>query len=315
MTVAEKTQKIKQFAKKLGFDDVGIVKAVFLEDEKERLLSWLKKNYHADMGYMERNVEKRLDPRLLVENAKSIIVLLRNYYPQKKQDTTKSYKIAKYAYGQDYHDVIKKYLWQLYDYINTEIEPITGRVFVDSAPVMERTWARRAGLGWIGKNSLLITKKGSFFFISELIIDLELDYETPTYKEYCGKCTRCIDACPPKAIVAPRVVDSAKCISYQTIENKGEVDKNLTGMLDDWIYGCDICQDVCPWNRYAQASDVEEFKITEMLHEMSKEDWQNLSKLTFDNIFRKSAVKRAKYSGLVRNIKFVNKKENEKNED
>ncbi len=317
MTITEKTQKIKQFAKKIGFDDIGIVKAIFLEEEKERLLSWLENNYHANMGYMERNVEKRLDPRLLVENAKSVIVLLRNYYPEKKQQHKDSYKISKYAYGQDYHNVIKKYLWQLYDYINTEIEPITGRVFVDSAPIMERTWAKRAGLGWIGKNSLLITKRGSFFFISELIIDLELDYENVSYREYCGKCTRCVDACPTNAIVKPYVVDAVKCISYQTIENKGELDKNLTGMFDDWIYGCDICQDVCPWNRYAKESDVDEFKITSLLNEMNKEDWENISKTTFDNIFRKSAVKRTKYSGLVRNINFVNKKENEndKNEE
>lgn len=304
-----KSEKIKDFAKKIGFDDVGIVKAHFLIEEKEYLLSWLKNEYHADMQYMAKNIEKRLDPRLLVENAKSIIVLLKNYYPQEKQ-IVDSYKISKYAYNLDYHDVIKNDLLKLYDFINNEIEPINGRMFVDSAPVLERVWAKKAGLGWIGKNSLLITKKGSFFFIAELILDIELEYETKDYKNFCGTCTKCIDSCPTNAIVEPFVIDSKKCISYQTIENKNEIDENLKGKFEDWIYGCDICQDVCPWNKFVEPSNSEAFKIASMLKEMNKNNWENLTKEKYDNIFMKTAVKRTKYSGLMRNIKFVKENEN-----
>lgn len=291
----------------MGFDEIGIVKADFLAEEKARYIEWLNKGYNADMQYMARNIDKRLDPRLLVENAKSVIVVLKNYYPKTKQ-IENTFKISKYSLGQDYHKVLKDDLYKLYNYINTEIEPISGRVFVDSAPVLERTWAKKAGLGWIGKNSLLITKKGSFFFIGIIIIDIELEYEKPDYKSFCGKCTRCIDACPTNAIVEPYVVNAQKCISYQTIENKKEIDEDLKNKFKDWIFGCDICQDICPWNRYAEYSDVDVFKISDLIKNKTKEDWVKLTKEEFNNIFKNSPVKRTKYKGLMRNINFVKNK-------
>lgn len=302
----EKNTKIKQYAKELGFDNVGIVKAEFLFDEKDNLNNWLKKGYNAKMSFMNRNIDKRLNPRLLVENAKSVIVLLKNYFTENQQ-IKDTYKISKFAYSSDYHDIIKKDLQQLFNFINDEIQPISGRFFVDSAPVLEGAWAKKAGLGWIGKNSLLLTKKGSFFFIAELIIDLELDYEVVDYKSFCGTCTKCIDSCPTNAIVAPYTVDANKCISYQTIENKEEIDILLKNKFEDWIFGCDICQDICPWNKKSEFTENEHFKISDLLKNMSKNDWETLTKESFNNIFTNSAVKRTKYEGLMRNINFVSK--------
>ena len=298
----EKSIKIKQLAKKVGFDDVGIVKADFLKEQENYVRNWLNNSYNAEMDYMANNFEKRLNPSLLVEGAKSVIIVLKNYLPENRQ-INNTYKISKYAYSTDYHQVIKRKLSELFDLINNEIEPVSGRFFVDSAPVLERALAQKAGLGWIGKNSLLLTKKGSFFFIGELIIDLELNYDYTQISSYCGTCTKCIDACPTRAIIEPNVVDARKCISYQTIENKNNIDISLKGKFNDYIFGCDICQDVCPWNNKSETNN--EFNGSDFLLKMTKNDWKNLTKEKFDTIFNKSAVKRTKYSGLMRNINFV----------
>ncbi|MBN2894025.1 MAG: tRNA epoxyqueuosine(34) reductase QueG [Bacteroidales bacterium] len=307
MNITEKSKKIKEFANEIGFDNVGIVKADFLNDEKENLANWLNNGYNADMQYLENNFDKRLDPRLLVENAKSVIVVIKNYFPENQQ-LEDTFKVSKYSYNDDYHTVIKNNLHKLFNFINTEIQPVKGRIFVDSAPVLEKAWAKKAGLGWIGKNSLLLTKKGSFFFIGEIVIDIELDYEVIDYKSFCGNCIKCIDACPTNAIVKPYIVDSNKCISYQTIENKGEIDISLKGKFENWIFGCDICQDVCPWNKFSEPTSNQQFKISDLLQNMSKKDWKNLTVDEFNNIFKGSAVKRTKYEGLMRNINFAEQK-------
>ncbi|MDX1315836.1 MAG: tRNA epoxyqueuosine(34) reductase QueG, partial [Eudoraea sp.] len=247
----EHTQLIKAEAKRLGFLSCGISKADFLEEEAPRLERWLKKNMHGEMHYMENHFDKRLDPRLLVEDAKSVISVLLNYYPEKTQDEG-TYKISRYAYGQDYHHVIKARLRQLMEFIEENIGEVSGRAFVDSAPVLDKAWAAKSGLGWIGKNSNLLTQQvGSYYFIGELIVDLELDYDNPT-TDHCGSCTACLDACPTQAIVEPYVVDGSKCISYFTIELKNEIPNDVKGKFDDWIFGCDICQEVCPWNRFSK---------------------------------------------------------------
>ncbi len=298
---------IKKYAIQIGFDDLGIVKADFLDSEKKYFLDWLDKGYNAEMGYMSRNIEKRLDPRLLVENAKSIIVVIKNYYPQNLQNTD-TYKISKYAYNQDYHIVIKNDLTKLFEFINQNVTKIKGRIFVDSAPVLERAWAKKTGLGWIGKNSMLITKKGSFFFIGVIISDLETEYKPLEMDSYCGNCTKCIDACPTNAIVEPFVIDSNKCISYQTIENKGEIELNLKDKFNDFIFGCDICQDVCPWNTKQNPTNDKRFSLKDEIKILDKKTWEKLNKETFDNIFVNSAVKRTKFDKIVRNIKFVSNK-------
>ncbi|MEA3450982.1 MAG: tRNA epoxyqueuosine(34) reductase QueG [Bacteroidota bacterium] len=301
MTKKEKSEKIKKRALELGFDKVGIVKAELLQNEKENFDVWLKNNFNAEMNYMERNVEKRLNPTLLVEKSKSIIIVLKNYFPSQKQ-VDDTFKISKYAFGNDYHDVLKADLHKLFTFINNEIEFVNGRIFVDSAPVLEKKWAQKANLGWIGKNSLLLTKKGSFFFIAEIILDIELDYNEPEFNDYCGSCTNCIDACPTKAIVEPYVVNSNLCISYLTIEKKGEFENNFELNFEDYIFGCDICQDVCPWNKKAVPHDEELFEPHFLLTQLKKTDWKKLTKETFDTIFKHSAVKRTKYNGLMRNI-------------
>lgn len=281
----------------------GISRAEFLEQEAPRLEKWLNENRHGQMSYMENHFDKRLDPRLLVDGAKSVISLLLNYYPTEQQNPN-SYKISKYAYGEDYHFVIKEKLNALLQFIQQEIGEVNGRVFVDSAPVLDKAWAAKSGLGWVGKNSNLITQKvGSFYFIAELIVDLELTYDTPT-TDHCGTCTACIDACPTEAIVAPYVVDGSKCISYFTIELKENLPEEMKGKFNDWMFGCDVCQDVCPWNKFATPHQEPLFHPKPELLDFTKRDWEELTQETFHKVFKNSAVKRTKFEGLTRNISF-----------
>jgi epoxyqueuosine reductase len=305
LSPASSARLIKQLARELGFSYCGLSKAEFLEEEAPRLEEWLRRGYHGKMKYMENHFDKRLDPRLLVPGAKSVVSLIYNYYPQKDLAQNDNFKIAKYAYGEDYHFVIKEKLHELLFRLQEKAGQINGRVFVDSAPVMERTWARRAGIGWVGKNSLLLNRSmGSFFFLAELIIDLELEYDGPI-KDYCGTCTACMDACPTNAIPQPYVVDGSKCISYFTIELKEEIPEDVKGKFENWIFGCDICQDVCPWNRFAQPHREPRFTPHPELEHLQRQDWIELTEEVFKKIFRKSAVKRTGFKGLKRNIKFV----------
>ena len=306
--LAKNTDLIKQKAQELGFFYCGISKAEFLEEEAPRLEAWLNQQRHGKMSYMENHFDKRLDPRLLVDGAKSVISLLLNYYTEEKQSDATAPKISKYAYGEDYHVVIKEKLRQLMQFIETEIGEVSGRVFVDSAPVMDKAWAKKSGLGWIGKNSNLIhPKSGSFFFIAELIIDLELEADGPI-KDYCGTCTKCIDACPTDAIIEPYVVDGSKCISYLTIELKDALlPTEFKGKMDNWAFGCDICQDVCPWNRFSLLHNEPRFNPSQNLLQLSKSDWQDLSEEVFSELFKLSAIKRTKFDGLKRNIAFLSK--------
>jgi len=298
------TKLIKEESKRLGFLSCGISKAEFLEAEAPRLEKWLNANMHGEMRYMENHFDKRLDPTKLVDGSKSVVSLLLNYFPSQTQNT-ESYKLSKYAYGTDYHFVIKDKLKQLLQFIQDEIGEVSGRAFVDSAPVLDKAWAAKSGLGWIGKHSNLLTQKvGSFYFIAELIIDLELDYDTPT-TDHCGSCTACIDACPTEAIVKPYVVDGSKCISYLTIELKDNIPSDFKNKTDDWMFGCDVCQDVCPWNRFSKPHNEPLFNPHPELLEMTKKDWDEITEDTFKKVFKKSAVKRTKYSGLTRNIKFL----------
>jgi epoxyqueuosine reductase len=305
MNTAQNTLKIKAEARRLGFDYCGISKAEFLEEEAPRLESWLNQNMHGQMSYMQNYFDKRLDPRILVPGAKSVISMLLNYYPSEKQQDDTSPKISKYAYGTDYHFVIKEKLNQLLEFIRDEIGEIGGRAFVDSAPVMDKAWAKKSGLGWIGKHSNLINKQsGSFFFIAELIIDLDLEYDGPI-KDYCGTCTKCIDACPTDAIVSPNVVDGSKCISYFTIELKESIPSDVKGKFNNWMFGCDICQDVCPWNRFSKPHKEPHFKPNTELLGFTKSDWDEITEETFKRVFKNSAVKRTKFEGLKRNIDFL----------
>lgn len=298
------TQLIKTEAKRLGFLSCGISKAAFLEEEAPRLETWLNKNMNGEMQYMENHFDKRLDPTKLVEGSKSVISLLLNYYPEDKQKEG-TYKVSKYAYGQDYHHIIKSKLRQLQEFITTEIGEVDGRAFVDSAPVLDKAWAAKSGLGWIGKHSNLLTQKvGSFYFIAELIVDLELDYDHPI-TDHCGSCTACIDACPTQAIIEDRVVDGSKCISYFTIELKNGIPAEFQGKFDDWMFGCDVCQDVCPWNRFSRAHNEPLFNPHPDLLSNDKKDWEEITLEVFNTIFKKSAVKRTKFSGLKRNIQFL----------
>lgn len=298
------TQIIKAEASRLGFLSCGVSKAEFLEEEAPRLEEYLQKQRHGKMSFLEHYFDKRLDPTKLVEGSKSVISLLLNYYPEEKQRED-SYKISKYAYGTDYHFVIKDKLKGLLQFMQEEIGEVEGRAFVDSAPVMDKAWAAKSGLGWVGKHTLLLSKqKGSFFFVAELIVDLELDYDAPVF-DHCGSCTACIDACPTQAIVEPYKVDGSKCISYFTIELKEELPQEMKGKFDDWAFGCDICQDVCPWNRFSQPHNEPLFHPHPELLSMSKKDWEEITEETFRKVFKKSAVKRTKFSGLTRNIKFL----------
>ncbi|MBN2635202.1 MAG: tRNA epoxyqueuosine(34) reductase QueG [Prolixibacteraceae bacterium] len=298
---------IKSKAKSLGLLDCVILPVEFLSMEKEHFQQWISRDFHGEMKYMERNVEKRLNPALLFENAKTIVVVLQNYYPPKTPIDSTAPILSKYAYGVDYHFILKEKLKLLLEFIQTEIQPCNGRPFVDSAPVLERAWAKKAGLGWIGKNSNLISvEHGSFFFIGELILDVELPYDKPKLvADHCGKCTRCIDACPTKAIVADRVIDARKCISYQTIELKGELDSELKGKFENRVFGCDICQDVCPWNLKSEPHKEPGFLPSEKLLQLTRNDWMGMEKPLFNELFRKSAVKRTGFEGLKRNLKFI----------
>ena len=294
-------------AQEAGFSFCGISKAEFLEEEAPRFEAWLKRGYQGSMSYLENHFDKRLDPTLLIPGAKSVVSLVYNYFPDKDLSHNKSdnLKIAKYAYGDDYHYVIKDKLKILLLKIQEEVGDVTGRAFVDSAPVHERAWAKKSGLGWIGKNSLLLNKSmGSFFFLAELILDLELEYDGPV-KDYCGTCTACMDACPTEAIPQPYVVDGSKCISYFTIELKEEIPDEVSGKFENWIFGCDICQDVCPWNRFALPHKEKRFEPHPELSQMKPQDWKEITHEVFERLFTHSAVKRTKLEGLKRNISFV----------
>ncbi len=297
---------IKTEAKNLGFMFCGIAKAEFLEQEAPRLEDWLKKGMHGEMQYMENHFDKRLDPRLLVDGAKSVISLGLNYYTNSDQQDPLAPKISRYAYGIDYHQVIKDKLKHLLNTINEKIGEVGGRAFVDSAPVLDRAWAKKAGMGWIGKNGNLINKKaGSFFFLAELIIDLELEYDIEPTADHCGSCTRCIDACPTDAIVGPYIVDGSRCISYLTIELKNEIPAEFKGKMDNWMFGCDICQDVCPWNKFSVLHNEPSFTPHTELLGMKQTDWEDITHETFQKVFKNSAVKRTKFDGLKRNIEFL----------
>ena len=298
------TQFIKTEAQRLGFFSCGIAKAGFLEEEAPRLEKWLKQNQHGTMTFMEDHFDKRLDPTLLVPDSKSVISLVMNYYPAEVQNQD-SYKISKYAYGKDYHNVIKRKVVKLLKAIKREIGEVSGRAFIDIAPIMDKAWAAKSGLGWIGKNSNLITRQvGSYYFIAELIIDLELQYDNPT-TDHCGTCTACIDACPTQAIVQPYVVDGSKCISYFTIELKGNMPQEMKGKMDDWIFGCDVCQDVCPWNKFAKPHSEPAFNPYPELLAYSKKEWEEITAETFTKVFTNSPLKRTQIEGLKRNINFI----------
>ncbi|MBK7387714.1 MAG: tRNA epoxyqueuosine(34) reductase QueG [Bacteroidia bacterium] len=299
------TSLIKSEAKRLGFSHTGISSACFLEQEAPRLEKWLKNNMHGNMSYMERNFDKRLDPRLLVDGAKSVVSFVLNYFPEAKQIDPEAPKISRYAYGKDYHQVIKEKLFQLLNFIRENIGEVNGRAFVDSAPVLDKAWAQKSGLGWIGKNSNLINpKNGSYFFIAELILDIELEPDLPI-TDYCGTCTKCIDACPTQAIIKPYVVDGSKCISYFTIELKDAFPESLKNNFDDWVFGCDVCQEVCPWNRFSKPTQEPAFHPREGLLEMSKSDWYEITEDVFNKVFKDSAVQRTGFEGLKRNLEFL----------
>lgn len=306
MLKSQLTQALKSKALSLGFDFVGISKVEPLHEEAKYLERWLNSQHHGDMSWMENYFDKRVNPKLLMPGSKSIISVALNYFPEKEQ-VSNTYFISKYAYGKDYHKVIKKKLFKLIEWMEQKIGEINARAFVDSAPVMDKAWAKRSGLGWIGKNTNLINKNaGSFFLLGEIICDVVFDYDG-SVKDYCGTCTKCIDACPTDALIAPYEIDGSKCISYLTIELKNNIPEEFTNKLNDWVFGCDICQDVCPWNRFKSPSLIQEFLPHPNLLEFNKDDWDKLNEDTFNEIFKGSAVKRTKYKGLMRNIEFVKK--------
>jgi epoxyqueuosine reductase len=301
--IESRTVLVKRLAAEAGFDYCGVSEAEFLEDQAPHLERWLKAGKQGKMSYLERHFDKRLDPTLLVPGAKSVVTLLYNHYPPKDLPKENNFHIARYAYGEDYHKLIKQKLKDLVENIRTTIGDIDGRIFVDSAPVMERSWAQRSGAGWIGKNSLLLTRGGSYFFIAELISDMELTPDGPM-RDYCGTCTRCIDSCPTEAIT-PYQVDGSRCISYFTIELRDEIPTEFKGKFENWIFGCDICQEVCPWNRFAKHHDQAKFQPDNSLFTMTIDKWQELDLESYLKMFKGSAVKRAKFEGLKRNIKFA----------
>ncbi len=305
MSIEKNTLTLKLKAKELGFSFCTISKADFLHNEALNLEKWLAKDYHGEMEYMENYFDKRLDPRLLVAGAKSVVSLAYNYFTPDSQKDKNTPKISKYAYGKDYHKVVKEKLNELFHFLQNEIGDVNGRSFVDSAPVMEKAWAEKSGMGWIGKNTNLISKQqGSFFFLAELILDIPFAYDSPI-KDYCGNCTKCIDACPTDAITEPYVIDGSKCISYYTIELKNEIPKLMQGKFKNWMFGCDICQTVCPWNRFSITHNEEKFLPKKELLSFKKEDWINMREEEFDKIFEESAVRRTSYKGLKRNIEFL----------
>lgn len=295
---------IKSKALSFGFQSCGISKADFLEEEAPRLEKWLRQNHNGEMRYMENHFDKRLDPRLLVEGSKSVISLSYNYFPEEFQNN-QVFKLSKYAYGEDYHEVIKEKLRRLVAELQEEIGEFAFRVFVDSAPVLEKAWARKSGIGWVGKNSNLITKKnGSFYFLAEIICDLDLIDDQPV-TDHCGSCTKCIDACPTQAIISDKIVDGSKCISYATIELKDQIPDFFKDKMQDWMFGCDICQDVCPWNRFSAPTLEEKFKPNSEIKNFTKQEWKDITQEVFSAVFRKSAVKRTKFAGLKRNLDFL----------
>jgi epoxyqueuosine reductase len=304
VSLLKNSQLIKQEASCLGFDYCGISKADFLEEEAPRLEKWLSQGMHGKMHYMENYFDKRLDPRKLVDGAKSVVSLLLNYYTDKKQEDVTAPKISMYALGKDYHDVIKNKLKELLKFIHSTIGEVNGRIFVDSAPVLDRAWAKKSGVGWIGKNTNLINSNaGSYFFIAELILDLELESDVPM-KDYCGTCSRCMDACPTEAIIKPYIVDGSKCISYFTIELKEEIPSEMEGKFDNWAFGCDICQDVCPWNRFSKQNLEKYFEPKKEILTMKKSEWKELTEEVFRTIFKDSPLKRTGFEKLKRNIEF-----------
>ena len=307
MSVIEKnTQLIKSFAAKQGFDYCGIAKAELLTEDAKRLESWLNKGMHGTMQYMENNFDMRIDPSRLVPGAKSVITLLFNYFPDELQIATVP-KIAKYAFGNDYHEVIREKLTLFLAEIKLSVGEVNGRGFVDSAPVMERSWAQKTGLGWIGKNGNLINKQsGSFFFIATLIVDLELNYDVSYAKDYCGTCTKCIDNCPTEAILPDKVIDGSKCISYFTIELKDAlIPDAMKGTFDNWMFGCDVCQDVCPWNRFSKPTNEIKFTPIPAVLNFTNNDWEELTEENFKLIFKNSPLKRSKFTGIKRNLTFI----------
>jgi epoxyqueuosine reductase len=299
-------QRLKQMALDQGFDACGISKIEVLTDERAYLEKWLAKGFHGDMGYMERNVEKRTDPSVLVEGAQSVISVLLNYYPKEHLPESSHYKISKYAYGNDYHYVIKEKLQHLMDYIEQNFPGTPMRMFTDSAPVLDKSWGIRSGLGWMGKHSLLINKQmGSFFFIGEIIVGLDLQADAPYDKDYCGTCTKCIEACPTDAITEAYVLDAKRCISFLTIEAKQDVPVEFKDQLNNWIFGCDICQDVCPWNSKAKPTSEPSFRLSDDLLLMKKEDWEQMDKLKFNQLFKNSPVKRGGFKRLKTTISLL----------
>ncbi len=301
------SQYIKSTATELGFEFCGIAKAEFLNEDARRLESWLKKGFHGSMQYMENHFDLRTNPQILVPGAKSVITLLKNYYPSQQQNSDAP-KISKYALGNDYHEVIKSQLHLFLQQIKNKIGDFNGRGFVDSAPVLERAWAVKSGLGWVGKNGNLINKNsGSFFFIATLIIDVALDYDDILVKDYCGTCTKCIDACPTEAILPNKEIDGSKCISYFTIELKDVlIPNNMQGKFDNWMFGCDVCQDVCPWNRFSKPNTEKGFEPLYEVLNFSLNDWNELTEESFKMIFKNSPIRRSKFSGIKRNLKFIN---------
>ena len=307
MNISRQTFLVKQFAEELGFDFCGISKADFLEAEAPLLEQWLSKGFHGKMHYMENHFDKRLDPRLLVDGAKSVISLLLNYYPRQSQ-TEAAARISKYAYGTDYHIVIKEKLKKLLDFIRQNIGDVNGRAFVDSAPVLDKAWAKRSGLGWVGKHSNLINKNsGSFFFIAELIVDIDFDYDAPI-EDFCGTCTKCIDACPTDAIVQPYVVDGSRCISYLTIELKEKIPSEFSGKMDDWVFGCDVCQDVCPWNRFSKPHQELMFDAKNEILEYSPDQWREITEDVFKMAFADSPFMRKGFKGIQSTLDFIRQK-------
>jgi epoxyqueuosine reductase len=308
MQLSDRSLLLKEKARSLGFFLCGIARAELMQEEAVNLEKWLSQNYHGEMTYMANHFDKRIDPTVLVPQAKSVISLAYNYFQEEKQSDDEAPKIAMYAYGKDYHKVVRKKLNQLFGWIKETFGDVDGRVFVDSAPILERDWAKRSGLGWVGKNTMLIhPKKGSYFFLAEIILDLDFQYDHPI-SDYCGTCTRCIDACPTEAI-NPKgyFMDGSKCISYLTIELKNQIPPDYQHKMDNWMFGCDICQQVCPWNRFATPHDEPDFIPSETLIAMTKNEWIELTEPAYNNLFEGSAVKRAKFAGLKRNIEYLKK--------
>jgi epoxyqueuosine reductase len=311
---SQRTHFLKKLALKHGFMGVGISRAEFMEEEARRLETWLGKGYHGEMAYMANHFDMRVDPTKLMPGAKSVISLMYNYYPSEAQakakaeeETKDSFRISRYAYGEDYHKVVRQKLKTLVQELKEQLGDFHARVFVDSAPILERDWAKRSGQGWVGKNTLLIhPKKGSYFFLAEIILDIEFEYDHPI-RDHCGTCTRCIDACPTDAI-SPEgyVLDGSKCISYLTIELKSNIPEEFKGQMEDWIFGCDICQEVCPWNRFASPHDESSFLMSEQLQAIKRKDWEEITNEVFDKLFEKSPLQRTGFEGLKRNIRFVN---------